>query len=57
MPQDVLKNDSTLCSNSLELLVFFSSRKMLWRMVTRVLDPLPDVIFSAVSCVETLYQT
>ncbi len=36
-----LKNlplDSTLCSNSLELLVF-SSHKMLWRKVTMVLRP------------------
>ncbi len=38
------RSDSTLCSNSLELLAF-SSRKMLWRMVTMVLNPLPDVIF------------
>ena len=30
--------DSTLCSNSLELLVF-SSRTMLWRKVTMVLRP------------------
>ncbi len=29
---------STLCSNSSEFLVF-SSRKMLWRMVTMVLKP------------------
>ncbi len=45
MTQDALKTqlDSTLCSNYLELLAF-SSRKMLWRMVTMVLNPLPDVI-------------
>ncbi len=43
MTQDALglKNlllDSTLCSNSLELLIFLR-RKMLWRMVTMVLKP------------------
>ncbi len=40
-----LKNlllDSTLCSNSLELLVFFlDGRKVLWRKVTMVLRPGP----------------
>ncbi len=35
MPQDA---DSTLCNNSLKL-VAFSSRKMLWGMVTMVLKP------------------
>ncbi len=50
MTQDILSLkhlllDSTLCSNSLELLLFFSfffpSHKTLWRMVT--MDPLPYI--------------
>ncbi len=42
LPQDTLQSEKltiTLCSNSLELLVFFSSCKMLWQMVTMVLRP------------------
>ena len=36
--------DSTLCSKSLELLVF-SSRKMLWGMVTMILRPFTRIFF------------
>ncbi len=47
MIQGTLKNlllDSTLCSNSLEILVFLKSHIMLRQMVTMELNPLLDII-------------
>ena len=36
--------DSTLCSNSLEILVFLKSQITLRQVITMVLNPLPDII-------------